>query len=216
MPAINFYANPLDPALVKRLLLDPMFAGARALRGVLAQSTALQPVRDAGRAVERQFRIYAHSNRAGMRALERRYDHIPEVRQMADMLATDPGTGRLVRETFQSAHEARARSMTNRAMNLLGRDRDAAHYEAVRDVLTGTVRDAGADARTAAASVRRLLDEQHGYLKAAGVDLGYVRGKYFPRVLTQGCRTGAAPISFWGGVRLRYRFAVPARGRRWC
>ncbi len=183
LPAATFYSNPLDPRLIKSLLLDPAFDAVRGLRNALGASTALQPIRDAGRAVERAWRWFTQSNRAAMRAIERRYSDVPEITELIDHIATDPGTGRVVRETFESDFEGRAKAMMNRLGNLAGRDLDDAGWERLRDLLTGTARPRDAAEAARVQSVRKLLDEQHAYLTKAGVDLGYVRGRYFPRVL---------------------------------
>ncbi len=173
----TLFSSPLDPAAVRRFIAQPAMAAVRSLRNALLSSGAIDVAAGAARSVDRTFRFFAHSNRAGMRALAARYADNADIRTMTDALASDPGTGRLVRETFQSAYEARAKSMTNRLATVI-RDLDDGALGRMRDALaTGRGRD------EVSGRVRRLLDEQHDYLRKAGLDLGYVRGRYFPRVL---------------------------------
>ncbi|MCK8786604.1 hypothetical protein M0638_19700 [Roseomonas sp. NAR14] len=87
----------------------------------------------------------------------------------------------MVKETFQTAYEARAKSMLNRARNLMGEPGDAAADQRLRDLLTGQARPRDAAEAAKAANVRRLLDDQRAYLAKAGVELGERRG-YFPRI----------------------------------
>ncbi len=171
----TLYSNPLDPAAVKRFLADPLVAGARTLRNALLESTAARTVGDT-------VRYLAASNRAVLRTIADRYPKVAELREIADMLATDPGTGRRVTETYQTAADSTAVSYINRLGNMLGRDADVKVDGRIRDILTGTLRGAAPEETAKAAQVRRLLDEFHGYLKRAGLDLGYVKGKYFPRM----------------------------------
>ncbi|WP_149541489.1 hypothetical protein [Siccirubricoccus phaeus] len=168
------YANPLDPAAIRRFIADPAMAGVRKLREFLVTSTALN-------GTERVARVLLHSKRAGMDWIARRYPDIPEAQQMRDMLATDPGAGRVIAETYQYAYEARHAQMGNRLRNILGKDITAEAEAKIRDELI--------HARLLsplARRVRNLLDEQHAYLttrelRDAGLDMGYVRTRFFPR-----------------------------------
>lgn len=171
----------------------------RALARTLKDSTAL-------RSIERIGRFYLHSTRAGLRALERRYTEIPAVKQMADMLATDPGTDRVVGETLQTAAEGRARAMLNRMRNAVGgAAEDTAGWNRLRDLLTGTARLPRSAAEAEAVKrLRTLLDEQHDYLKKAGVDLGMVRGRYFPRIF-DGDKILRTPDAFKADAMALYR-----------
>lgn len=157
---------PLTPANVRRFVTDPAMAAARSVRDALMSSTA----------ATRALRAAIHSKRAGMDWLARQYPNIPEVRQMRDMLATDPGEGRKIGETYQTAFESQHARMANRLRNIVGKDAGETEWAALRDQLTGKK-----GMTETARRVRALLDEQHDYLKAAGLDLGYVKGRYFPR-----------------------------------
>lgn len=171
----NLYANPLDPAAIRRFLVDPTLKAVRAFRDTLLHSTAARAIGD-------HVRLYAASNRAVLTAIADRYAGVPELRQLRDAVATDPGTGNTIRETFQTAADSTAVSYINRTLTALGdAASDTAALGRIRDVLTGKpprTPDEAARARR----LRGLLDEFHDYLKKAGVDLGYVRGRYFPRI----------------------------------
>jgi hypothetical protein len=192
-PGSTLFANPLGPRLVKEYLADPV---VRAVKRELAgfkegfddlRETFKSPgekARAAGRSIERATRLAIHSNRAAMRAIERRYPKIAEAKKLIDDLATDPGTGRKIGETFETAATTHTVSMVNRFSNMLGRGpKDAALEKQIVDVLSGRAKGGGGQAETVARRVRMLLDEQHAYLRKAGLDVGYVREGYFPRVV---------------------------------
>jgi hypothetical protein len=107
------------------------------------------------------------------------------VQGLLDKLATDPGSGDVKAETLEAATESQFRRSRKRLLDALGGVEGATNTEnmdAVSAALAG-VRAAPAHLRDTVAAVRRILDERHDYLTKAGIDVGYVRGKFFPRML---------------------------------
>ena len=107
------------------------------------------------------------------------------VQGLLDKLATDPGSGDAKAETLEAATESQFRRSRKRLLDALGGVEGATNTEnmdAVSAALAG-VRAAPAHLRDTVAAVRRILDERHDYLTKAGIDVGYVRGKFFPRML---------------------------------
>jgi hypothetical protein len=186
MPATTFYANPLgDPAAWKRFVADPIVGTARFLRGKLMTS-----VSDLGRSPGPAafWRLHVDSARATLMHFRDRYAKVPGVRELVENLgATDPGSGTVSRAGYQETADAKVRQMGNRVANMLREiGDDSAALGRVRDILTGqTVRGATAAEKTAASRLRGLLDEHHAWLSkrlgSAEREMGYVRGRYFPR-----------------------------------
>jgi len=164
--APRLYSTPFDPAAIRRFIAEPAMAGARKLRDALLSSTAARTVGD-------NVRHFLASNRAVMRAIAERHPTVREVRDMADMLASDPGGGRHIRETYQTAADSTAKSYANRLRNVLGPKPDAAAEARIRDELTS-----GRRLSPEAQHVRKLLDEFHGYLKKANVESAQSRVAY--------------------------------------
>jgi hypothetical protein len=109
------------------------------------------------------------------------------VQGLLDKLATDPGSGDVKAETLEAATESQFRRSRKRLLDALGGVEGATNTEnmdAVSAALAG-VRAAPAHLRDTVAAVRRILDERHDYLTKAGIDVGYVRGKFFPRMLNR-------------------------------
>lgn len=180
----RMYANPLaDPEAWRRFLVDPIAGTARTLRGKLKTSVA-----DIAEKPAAAWRLWADSARATLLHYRDRYSAVPGMRELVENLgATDPGSGRLTRGGYQETADAQVRSMSNRIATLLQPlGEDAAALGRVRDILTGgNTRAATPAERQAAQRVRDLLNEHHAWLsKRLGSverELGYVRGRYFPR-----------------------------------
>lgn len=208
LPADRFYANPLDPELFKQVLLDPAVkALRRALRGEISgfekglnalKDPRVRNVAAAGSKPDRltvfealgnNARLFVASNRGHFKAMLARYDGSEEitaaVREMADRLGTDPGSGRLVRQTYEEAVEQRSKSMGARLRNVLADHLDDQETQDIaRDLLTGVRHNAPAAAKRVAESVRKLLDEQRDYVAGRGVEIGK-RANYFPRIVSE-------------------------------
>jgi hypothetical protein len=191
----KLYSNPLDPDAIKELLVDPavrvikkeidgfktsLEETRRDLKG-LANSTSIGRVLDA---TAHAVRKVWWSNTAAVRALAAKYKDVPEIKALADLIGTDPGRGRVVGQTYERAVQMRSMGMANRLFNMLGDKADSAFDARVADILSGRKRAVGGSPEDVAArKLRKLLDEQHEYLTAAGVETGYVKGRYYPRVL---------------------------------
>jgi hypothetical protein len=183
----TLYANPIgDPAAFRRFLADPVAGTIRSLRDALKSSAASVPrnAPDIGTA----WRLYADSARATLLHYRNKYSGVKGMADMVEALgATDPGSGQLSRGGYQETADAVSRTMRNRMGNVVGTlAGDAAAMGRVRDILTGQrPQSATAAERTAAARLRGLLDEHHAWLSkrlgSAERELGYVRGRYFPR-----------------------------------
>ena len=184
--AAPLYANPLgDPAAWRRFIADPITGTAAVLKGKLTSSVAAVGTRPGPGAA---WRLYADSTRATLLHFRERFKDVPGWQKLVDdMGATDPGSGRVVRAGFQQAAEERSRTLGNRLRNTLaplGDDVEA--LGRVRDLLTGgTPRGMTSTEQVIARRLRNLLDEHHAWLTkmlgSAERELGYVRGKYFPR-----------------------------------
>jgi hypothetical protein len=182
----TLYANPLaDPAAWKRFLADPIAGTIGSLRGRLKTSPAsIGTTPGVGAA----WRLYADSARATLLHYRERYASVAGMRDLVENLGgTDPGSGRRVAGGYQETADATARSLNNRVATILRSiGNDTAALGRVRDILTGTTpRGVTAAERAAAGRLRTLLDEHHAWLTkrlgSAEKEMGYVRGRYFPR-----------------------------------
>ncbi len=219
----KLYSNPADPEAVKELLLDP---GARAIkreidgfksdmdqirRDFAGVQGKITPAR-AAEAVGAVARKLWWTNTAAIRAAAAKYKDVHEIQQLADWIGTDPGRGRVVGQTYERAFEMRAGGMTNRLFNLLG-EKVKPEFEArVADILAGRRKAvAGSSEEEMARRLRKLLDEQHKYMTEAGLDVGYVRGRYYPRVVDTEAVL-ANPAGFKEKAAEVYRSMVAAKG----
>lgn len=191
----KLYSNPLDPDAIKELLIDPavrvikkeidgfrtdLASVGKDLKGLKDSVSVGALLHGAATVVRKVW----WTNTAAIRAVAAKYPDVPEIRALADLIGTDPGRGRVVGQTYERASQMRAMSMANRLMNMLGEKTDAAFDARVADILSGNKRAVGGSPEEAAARrLRALLDEQHTYLTAAGLETGYVKGRYYPRVL---------------------------------
>lgn len=128
-----------------------------------------------------------YSQRAVFRMLERRYNNNQAIRKLADMLVTAPGEARAVGRVFEEAVEQRMKQGFNRLGNIVaeyGLDKlDAAGLRNLRDLLISEDVPAPPNVRKAAIALRRLLDMEWYRNQQAGLDIGYARNGYLPRML---------------------------------
>lgn len=123
------------------------------------------------------------------RMMERRYPNAPAIKEMMNLLTYREGKGQYVGEGFEAASRARANTSHNRLTDILRRhDLDGVltteQDRMLRDLLIGeTVADAPANFTAGAADIRRLLDEEFYANQNAGLDIGYARNGYLPRIL---------------------------------
>lgn len=192
----TFYSNPVDPKAVKDLLGAPLArVFQREKAGIMRDVKSLQKMvgntsstnrKNAIQSVADFGRIMAYSNRSVMNVIADRYDHIPQVRELSDMLATQPGNGaRVIKQTYNEVLDQRPVARLHQVLNILdGKETDDKFMDRLGDILSGRARaKVGSEDAALAGKLRRLLDEEHGYLTKAGVNLGYVRDNYFPRTL---------------------------------
>jgi hypothetical protein len=106
------------------------------------------------------------------------------IMDMMDHLGTDPGSGRVIKETWERSWQGRTNEMVNRARSILGEDDRPEFYKQVVDVLRGNRRAVpGSELDRVSRDLRHLFDEQWHYMTRKGMEPGYVRQGYFPRVL---------------------------------
>jgi hypothetical protein len=194
-PGTKLYSNPADPEAIKELLVDPAVRTIKKeidgfkkdFEQVKSDVKGIAGGFDPKRAVDaaaRTARKVWWTNTAAIRATADKYKDVPEVRQLADWVGTDPGRGRVVEQTYERAVQMRAMGTANRLSNMLTGLSDA-EVTKVGDVLAGRSRALSVSKEaTAAGRIRKLLDEQHDYLREAGVEVGYVKG-YYPRVVDE-------------------------------
>jgi GNAT superfamily N-acetyltransferase len=133
------------------------------------------------------LRSLTYSQRAVFRTLERRYNNNAAIRELADMLVTAPGEARAVGRVFEEAVEQRMKQGFNRLGNIVaeyGLDKlDAAGLRNLRDLLISEDVPAPPSVRNAAIALRRFLDMEWYRNQQAGLDIGYARNGYLPRML---------------------------------
>lgn len=160
------YSTPLDPAAIKRFLTDPITNSVRSLRNRLRDTTAAKA-----------FSTLFDSNRGALFVLRDRFPNSQALAKLIDHIATDPGTGRVVKGTYQTEVTSHAVGLTNRAVNVLGPSTGV--DRAVRDALA-TGRTTNPDVAVKASRIRNLLDEQRAFMRESGVEVGEQKN-YFPR-----------------------------------
>lgn len=205
----KLYANPLDPEALGEAF-GPMVRGAARLvrneidnirKGTVELRRAMERDSSKGAKGLRQSladagRLIVYSNRGVLKTMAKRYEGSTAIREVMDHLATDPGAGRAIGKTFEEAVERHGKVQLGRLANILGDlARDTKALDEIRDMLTGVRSMRGPYAETAQ-KLRTLLDDEFKHNADAGVDLGYVRGDYFPRVFDD-----AAILSNSGGFQ---------------
>lgn len=193
----KLYSNPADPEAIKELLVDP---AARVIKkeidgfktdfdqvksdfkGFSENASPQKALDSAGRAVRKVW----WSNTAAIRSVAAKHKDVPEIRELADKIGTDPGRGRVVEQTYERAVQMRSMGMSNRLSNLLGEKVKPDFEGRIADALAGRAKPVGGSGEEETARrVRKLLDEQHDYMVKAGLDVGYVKGRYYPRIVDE-------------------------------
>ena len=108
--------------------------------------------------------------------------------KLLDDYMTDPGSGRKIKQVWESAVEAKSKHMTNRLDAIIGEYRlgnlNRDEQRELRRLLTVTGAKASNPRMSkAAADLRRLMDDMWRYVDAAGVKVGYARNGYLPRLI---------------------------------
>lgn len=125
-----------------------------------------------------------------------------------DQFHTEAGSDRVTGEIYSAAVDARVRSQLKLLNDAIGKFAEADDTASLNQI-ANLVRNPGNIKRgtaigDAAASVRALLDEQLKYMKAAGVDIGEVKGGYFPREI-DGAKVGSDSQGFIDAATRAYR-----------
>ncbi len=189
----RLYSNPFDPELVQQNLGKPVRKIVkresdqfrRELKEFKHWYNQDQPLnhKSAVRSVGDVGRVLMYANRGVLRdVMTARYPNVKELKQLADMLSTDPGSGRLIDQPYEWAVQQNSMSFMNRMANALGRERNTEMDIEVGDILAGRKRmNTSTEAGKKAERLRNVLNEFHRYVKNAGVDFGFTRD-YFPRM----------------------------------
>lgn len=134
------------------------------------------------------LRYSLYAMRSVFRMLEKRYPNSRALRELADNLVTAPGHDRVVKRVFEEAVEQRVKQAFNRLGNIVQRygleKLDSAGLRVLRDLLISEdVPNAPANVRGAAVELRKFLDAEWYRNQQAGIDIGYARNGYLPRLL---------------------------------
>lgn len=203
----KLYSTPLDPDAIKELLVEPAMDGVKAaLKALTPVAKSIREELMSGAAnvkglqhsgLVRAYDMLASTNGQAMRIIAGRYsgEAAKAIGELTDLVATNPGRGKVVAQTFERAVQEVAMGRANQLLNILGdlpegigkskaRAAQLGLDKEVADILAGVKRATpGTKAAETARRVRKLLDEHHDYLTKAGVDVGYAKGGYFPRVV---------------------------------
>ena len=141
-----------------------------------------------GQRVQDVLRYAMYAQRSVFRMLEKRYPNSRALRELADNLVTAPGHDRVVKRVFEEAVEQRVKQAFNRLGNIVQRYEleklDSAGLRVLRDLLISEdVPNAPANIRGAAVELRKFLDAEWYRNQQAGIDIGYARNGYLPRML---------------------------------
>lgn len=133
-------------------------------------------------------RPYFYSMRGVFRQLERRYKGSTSIRRLANLLVTAPGLDRVVGRTYDEATEQRHRIGMNRLTNIIKRhgldDLNKGELKILRDILISErVIGVPDNILSAARELRLLLDKEWYANQQAGLEIGYTKNGYLPRIL---------------------------------
>jgi hypothetical protein len=187
-PGNTFHANPLFDPSVWSWFGKGLGFNDRWRRDVSGLADDIKRLRekDDGRKTKTWAdvgRLAVYSDDAVLRAVGDKYES-PTIKAIADKLfaPADMGRGGAVGRTYTEA----VRAQSGRNINELARimepfiDKKGVTDQIVRLVQSPNSIRAGTAIGDAAKAIRKLLDDEHAYLKQAGVDAGYVKG-YYPR-----------------------------------
>ncbi len=109
------------------------------------------------------------------------------LRNILDNVVTDPGSGRRVGVVWEEAVERRVKRNINRLENIIKAHKidkwSADEMTELRLMLTGnTVGASSQRVQSAGAALRGLMDEEWRYTSSSGIDVGYVRNGWLPRI----------------------------------
>lgn len=191
----TLYSTPFDPALARELLGEPFMRVFQKekeefLKELRALSRTLKRPggpnkKNVGQVIADFGRVIGNTNRGMFNLLVDRYPQVTALKEMRDMLASQPGTNQAIKETYNEVLDRRPVQRLQQALNIFGKKQDnEAFMDAVADHLSGRKKAArGSEEFTVAGRIRRLLDQEYDYLTKSDVELGYVKENYYPRAL---------------------------------
>jgi hypothetical protein len=123
-------------------------------------------------------------------AMERRYPNSKALKRIRRWFFTDPGAGTMQRGgKYNERIQAEVRRFSNRLSNIAEgagmAEWDETQQRAMRDVLVGIRPVADKAQETAAASLRRLLDDLWYFAQKRGLNVGYTPNGFLPRMVDQ-------------------------------
>jgi hypothetical protein len=175
----KFYSNPLDPEAIHDILLKPAVdafkrASSREAEAAGHEKEALRQAfagkgpdpMAAARAVRRVLLEAGTSIAGALQSYARQYKDVPVIRQLADLIATEPGSGRATPEPYEYGARRSAQQGYTPANNVIGDWIKATGItsDAIRQAMTGGKMSA-ADAPYAA-RLRAVMDAWHKKLNA--------------------------------------------------
>lgn len=132
-------------------------------------------------------RFFFYTQQGAFRALERRYPKSRTLRAMSNLFTTAPGQDRLVKRTFEEAVEQTYKGRVNQFSNIVTNFKlnklSADGLRELRDLLISAAEPRGHSLAPAAAALRRFLDTEWYRNQQAGLDIGYTRNGYLPRMI---------------------------------
>lgn len=184
-PGRKLYSNPLDPEAIHEELVKPAIEGMKKGVKALLNSTALSSARnavEAGRRVMNEGILPvadAVRNYGGKYKNAGKEDASNAIHEMADLMSTDPGSGKAGPEPLDYAALRQGNARFKPMSNVLSDWKKAgATSEDIRRAMTGG--RVKFDERHLVPRLRRMLDQHLQYLRDAGLDVGEAKN-FFPR-----------------------------------
>lgn len=205
------YSNPLDPKLIKDLLVDPAVRWVRNYgKKVWAEdegrADTWRMLASAGKNLSPKrllegtanlASVYTNADIGAQRMFGRRYPEIKADRSLedimpvgtspitwaADQVGSDPGSGRVLQQSFDSAAVQRFRQTASRLDEIL-HGMDAPQREHIARVLLRQEKAANAGETAKAKDLRMWLNSQFDYMKKAGVDVKS-QTDYYARIIDE-------------------------------
>lgn len=130
----------------------------------------------------------AHTIRGEILSLVDRHRGNQGLRQLKEWFATDPGSGQYSGQKYEESVRSEERRLQNRFGNIVNNHQlngySTDKLRTLRDLLVNAVdgRNVAPDVVAAAADLRRYLNDLYAYNQSHGVEIGYARNGYLPRV----------------------------------
>lgn len=196
---------------VGKLLFDPEFRNVDAQKLIGAIAHGMKNPKAVMTGTADRLRAFgeatAYSTDSALRSMGDRFN-APTLSKLADLFHAEAGvTGKTTTRTFGEAvsgNQGRFLSTLNKALETFHAD-DAA-LGRIRDLLSNPTRNmrATASERSAAGTIRNLLNDVLEYRRDAGEAIGEVKDGYFPRQMRQD-KVFADPAAFLRGAEAAYR-----------